>query len=327
MVLTNGQLPLYAAAGAAQQLFASMGSGDGFEWDPSGVIFGIDFQSDRVFDGETISDDYASVFAGFEPGSVSARGMFIDGVSASTHFPEATGALLDLLATKDFTILIFWEMAAVSTSRVYLLSLLDGSDESFLDIDYDTDDSHASDGNGDWNNVGAPRTLSDNVIAASLNADGVLASLNGATAVLSAPQITTTVERATIAHRDGDNDIYGWIKAIIFYPATATAATLEAYSTHNAPVNTVPPEITGTAQVGQTISVSTGTWTGSPTSYEYQWYRENPHPENIVVGATASSLLLTGAEEGFTMACTVHAINADGISGVAASDDEQVAPE
>jgi hypothetical protein len=36
------------------------------------------------------------------------------------------------------------------------------------------------------------------------------------------------------------------------------------------PVDTVVPTITGTAQVGQTLTATTGTWTHNPTSFTYQ---------------------------------------------------------
>ena len=39
------------------------------------------------------------------------------------------------------------------------------------------------------------------------------------------------------------------------------------------PVNSVPPAISGSAVQGQTLTSSTGTWTGSPASYVYQWQR------------------------------------------------------
>ena len=43
-----------------------------------------------------------------------------------------------------------------------------------------------------------------------------------------------------------------------------------------APVNTALPVISGTAQSGQTLSTSTGSWQNSPTGYTYQWARCNP---------------------------------------------------
>ena len=43
--------------------------------------------------------------------------------------------------------------------------------------------------------------------------------------------------------------------------------------THVVPSNTVEPAITGTAAVGQTLTTSDGTWSGSPTSFTYQWVR------------------------------------------------------
>jgi len=40
----------------------------------------------------------------------------------------------------------------------------------------------------------------------------------------------------------------------------------------NAPVNTVAPAVTGTAQARQTLTTTNGTWTGVPTpTFTYQW--------------------------------------------------------
>ena len=51
------------------------------------------------------------------------------------------------------------------------------------------------------------------------------------------------------------------------------AATVGAAPPAAPPSNTVLPAITGAAQVGQVLSGSTGTWSGSPTSFAYQWSR------------------------------------------------------
>ena len=42
-----------------------------------------------------------------------------------------------------------------------------------------------------------------------------------------------------------------------------------------APFNTVLPAITGTLKIGSTQTVSTGTWSNTPTSYSYQWQKSS----------------------------------------------------
>lgn len=80
------------------------------------------------------------------------------------------------------------------------------------------------------------------------------------------------------------------------------------------PVNTVPPAIAGTAQVGQTLTASPGTWTGAPTSFAYQWQRCDAAGANCVdiPGATAATYVVTAADVGFTLRVRVTASNAAG---------------
>jgi hypothetical protein len=77
-----------------------------------------------------------------------------------------------------------------------------------------------------------------------------------------------------------------------------------------APVNTIAPVISGTMVVGQTLTTTNGTWTNSPTSFTYKWYKGI----TAIVGATSSTYILVQADAGTTTAikCEVTAINLGG---------------
>jgi hypothetical protein len=74
------------------------------------------------------------------------------------------------------------------------------------------------------------------------------------------------------------------------------------------PVNAVAPAITGTPTVGQTLSVSDGTWTNSPTGFTYQWKRGAA----AISGANAASYLLVSGDNLNNVSCDVTATNAAG---------------
>ena len=86
-----------------------------------------------------------------------------------------------------------------------------------------------------------------------------------------------------------------------------------------APKNTATPPITpgGTNSVDQTLTVATGTWTGStPIAYTYSWRRCNPAGDFAscipVVGATAASYVPTVADIGFTLRVWITGANIAG---------------
>jgi hypothetical protein len=62
--------------------------------------------------------------------------------------------------------------------------------------------------------------------------------------------------------------------------------------------------------VGQTLTTTNGTWTNSPTSFTYKWYKGI----TAIVGATSSTYILVQADAGTTTAikCEVTAINLGG---------------
>jgi hypothetical protein len=75
------------------------------------------------------------------------------------------------------------------------------------------------------------------------------------------------------------------------------------------PTNVTAPAVTGQAVEGQTLTVSDGTWNGSPApTFAYQWRRGGTN----IGGATANTRLLTAADVGFTIDCVVTATNASG---------------
>jgi hypothetical protein len=85
-----------------------------------------------------------------------------------------------------------------------------------------------------------------------------------------------------------------------------------------APVNTVAPAISGTAQQGQTLSASTGTWSNTPITFGYQWERCTTTCAAIT-GATGSTYTLMAADVGATIKVDVSATNAGGTGGPATS--------
>jgi hypothetical protein len=92
-------------------------------------------------------------------------------------------------------------------------------------------------------------------------------------------------------------------------------ARLSEAASNAAPVNTAEPKISGTAQVGETLSASTGSWTSASTvSYAYQWRRCNAQGNGCanIGGADTSSYLVRGADAGDTLRVRVTAKNADG---------------
>lgn len=60
----------------------------------------------------------------------------------------------------------------------------------------------------------------------------------------------------------------------------------------SAPVNVTPPAITGVLTQGQTLTATVGGWTGSPTSFAYQWKRSGAN----IGGATGSTYVAQAAD-------------------------------
>ena len=81
-----------------------------------------------------------------------------------------------------------------------------------------------------------------------------------------------------------------------------------------APVKGGAPVIGGTAQQGNTLSVTNGTWSNSPTAFGYAWEDCNGSGNNCspIAGATSSSYTLAASDVGSTIVAVVTASNSGG---------------
>ena len=92
------------------------------------------------------------------------------------------------------------------------------------------------------------------------------------------------------------------------------------------PANTSVPTISGTTQVGQTLTADPGQWTGTqPITFAYQWERCNPVCFPIA-GATNATHVLANGDVGFTVHVVVTATNADGSATATSNDSAVVTP-
>ena len=88
---------------------------------------------------------------------------------------------------------------------------------------------------------------------------------------------------------------------VFVWAATAAAAP---------PTNTNLPSITGTTKVGETLTAQNGTWTNSPTSFQYQWQRCDGAGASCgnIAGAVEKTYLVKAADASHTLRVRVLAV-------------------
>ena len=111
------------------------------------------------------------------------------------------------------------------------------------------------------------------------------------------------------------NNTIGWGKGAInaigwgsVYAVSSAGRTDIIGATATAPVNTVLPNVTGTNfYVADVLTTTNGTWSGSPTSFSYQWKRGATN-----IGTNANTYTLVSADANTNITCVVTATNATG---------------
>jgi len=110
---------------------------------------------------------------------------------------------------------------------------------------------------------------------------------------------------------------YGRVNAYQALLAIAVVASSGSI-TQSPPSNVAVPIISGTPQQGDSLTASPGSWSGTPTSYGYQWFRCSSTGCSGVGGATLSAYVLGSGDVGYQTRVRVSASNAAG-SGAATS--------
>ena len=110
------------------------------------------------------------------------------------------------------------------------------------------------------------------------------------------------------------NNTIGWGKGAInaigwgsVYAVSSAGRTDIIGTTATAPVNTVLPVVSGGSYIGDLLTTTDGTWTGTPTSFSYQWKRGVTN-----IGTNANTYTLVSADANTNITCVVTATNATG---------------
>jgi subtilase family protein len=136
----------------------------------------------------------------------------------------------------------------------------------------------------------------------------------GASYLLSGSEIGLTV-RVVVSATDAAGS------ASAASPPSAPVAALPPPVQVAPPVNTLLPSVSGTAQVGASLSAVQGVWSGgvAPLSFAYQWLRCDSTGCVAIAGAASANYVPSSADVGSTLEVTETATDAAGAAVSASS--------
>ncbi len=142
--------------------------------------------------------------------------------------------------------------------------------------------------------------------AQSIGYSNINSNLAEGTPGFGEPMLTPSDPFGTVTHFAGELP-----KAYITYTPSSAATS----------ANTALPGLGGISQQGQALTVSTGSWSNSPTGFTYQWQRCDSGGSSCVdlAGQVASAYALGAADVGQTLRAKVRAVNPGGISSFSSS--------
>ncbi len=137
------------------------------------------------------------------------------------------------------------------------------------------------------------------------------------------PITDASTAKYTLASTDEQSEVRVAVTATNLYGSTTATSQPSKTVASSPPVDKSVPTISGSAQVGGTLSATTGTWTGVGNTYSYQWDGSSGTGSSIVwapiTGATASTYSPQASDQGTTLKVVVTATNTDSSSGVSAT--------
>lgn len=141
---------------------------------------------------------------------------------------------------------------------------------------------------------------------------------------------TDTTATKQIGQRgDGTQYLLGRICDVAVFNRVLTAAEHSQWNAGPEPVNSVAPVVSGSTQVGQTLTATSGTWgldspfsggTNGTVTYAYQWTRSDDSGgtnEADIGGATSTTYQPTSSDLGKFLRCRVRASNTGGYDAAA----------